>query len=106
MSADALTFPPRHWTIERLESAIAIFDRASASVRGPLVAFFPPEVISLVDPWMMLDIGNGRVRLFIPGKPPPMEEPADSLLVEIAIHEMWLPDARDLLLHEAGYAGE
>lgn len=99
-------FPPRHWTIGRLEAAVAIFDRASSAVQGPLVVFFPPEVVSLVDPWMMLDIGNGRVRLFIPGQPPPMQEPADSLLVEIVLHDMWLPEARSLLLREAGYAGE
>ena len=99
---DAIVFPPQHWTIEKLNAAVRLHDSVINTVQAPLVALFPPTIVSLVDGWMMLDIGNDRMRLFCRSGLV-VEEKADSVMFDIVLASDWLPDARRMLLTEAGY---
>lgn len=99
---DAIVFPPQYWTIEKLNAAVRLHDSVAHTVQATLVALFPPTIVSLVDGWMMLDIGNDRMRLFCRSGLV-VEEKADSVMFDIVLANDWLPDARRMLLTEAGY---
>lgn len=93
----AMRFPPRHWTVDLVERAVADLGRGCTLVRF--------DVLSLVEPWMVLAVPDVGVRVFVPGESKPRLFGIGELYrFDELILTRWLPDARAWLLREAGYS--
>ena len=101
---NAIRFPPRHWTVEVVEDAVGRLDRYRANrVSIHAADVVRPDVLSLVEPWMVLSVPDAGARVFAPGEAPRLL-PTMSLDFDVLIRERWLPDARAWLTREAGYS--
>jgi hypothetical protein len=100
-----LRFPPRHWTVEVVEDAVASLDRYRTNrVSIHAADIVRPEVLSSVEPWLVLAVPEVGARVFVPGEQKPRLLSTMSLDFDELIRVRWLPDARAWLLRESGYA--
>lgn len=101
-----LRFPTPHWTVTAVEAAVAELDRLRAcrvSIHAADVV--RPEVLSAVEPWLVLAVPDAGVRVFVPGEGRPrLFVVGDAPALDDLVRKRWLPDARAWLLREAGYS--